>query len=67
MLDDCAPGYTFKETAHNFFVMYNGRTYPSLPKGGHGKKSPEIEIGHVRQMGRHLQIDRDCERRYVQL
>jgi len=57
MLEHCAPGYTRKLMTHNWKVMYNGLTYPSLPLGPHGRrKNVAIEIGHVKQMARTLGI-----------
>ena len=57
MLQHCAPGYTAKATDHFWCVrLPNGRTYPSLPKGEHGKKNPEIQVGHIKKMCRHLDI-----------
>jgi len=58
MLATCAPGHTRKERDHHWVVMFNGRTFPSLPKGPHGKRTnPGIQIGHVRQMVRLLEVE----------
>jgi hypothetical protein len=66
LLDQCAPGHTRKARVHNYVVRYNGKTYPTLPLGQHGKReNPPIQIGHVRQMVRQLGIDRDCVQRLV--
>lgn len=63
MLDKCAPGHKIKETTHNYCIRYGDRTYPSFPKGEHGKgMRAEIERGHIKQMIRHLHIDKDCAR-----
>ncbi len=61
ILDACAPGYTRKERTHNWAVTWKGKTYSRLPRGKHGKReSPPIEIGHIKQMIRYLEIDWDC-------
>jgi len=54
MTEKCAPGSTWTPGTHSFKVKYDGRCYPSLPK------HQDIEIGHIRKMVRHLQIDRKC-------
>jgi hypothetical protein len=64
MLDRCAPGYSCEEREHNFCIRYNGKTYPRLPRGEHKKqgkgKSPQIEIGHIKQMARQLGLKGEC-------
>ena len=64
MLDECAPGYVCKPTPHFLRFHYGGKTYPSFPRGEHGRKriseNAEIEPGHVKKLVRHLDIDRDC-------
>lgn len=59
MLDQCAPGWTCKETDHFFRLMWKDRTYPSFPK----KK--DVAVGHVKSMIRHLGIDMDCARKHL--
>jgi hypothetical protein len=57
MLDACAPGHTRKERDHNWLVRYDGKEYPRLPKGPHGRReNPPIQVGHVKNMARHLGI-----------
>lgn len=67
MLRACAPGCECRDTPHYYRVMWRGKTYPSLPKGEHGKRpgQAEVEIGHVRKMIRHLGIDLECARRHL--
>jgi hypothetical protein len=65
MLDQCSPGHTRKLLKHTWCVMWNGKTYPSLPKGEHGAGDPDIEIGHVKRMIRALGIDIDCARQLI--
>jgi hypothetical protein len=61
MLEACAKGFTRKERTHNWVVMWKGRTFPTLPLGPHGSRvNPDIQIGKVKQMVRHLGIDQDC-------
>lgn len=68
MLAECAPGHSIKTTEHYHCVMWNRRTYPSLPLGAHGKKrerKAEIRIGHVRHRIRLLGIDADCAKKHI--
>lgn len=65
MLGRCASGYTIEEKKHHHWVRYNGRTFESLPKGEHGARVPEIEIGHIVGMIRDLGIDEECARRAI--
>lgn len=65
MLDECAPGSMPQPKLHHYWVTYRGKTFTSLPKGGHGKTDPEIEDGHIRKMVRFLGIDRDCVARVL--
>ena len=65
MLRKCAPGYTFEEKTHLHWVRYQGRTF-RLPQGKHGVgNNAEIEIGHVRGLVKHLDIDPDCAKRQL--
>lgn len=66
MLDECAPGHTREQRTHHFCIYYNGSTYPSLPRGEHGKANPGIQKGHVKKMARHFGI-LDCARRVLSL
>jgi len=50
ILKECAPTHTMELKTHNWFVYYNGLTYPSLPK------YDEIEEFHLRKLGRTLGI-----------
>jgi hypothetical protein len=59
MLKRCAAGYTMRRTTHGYSIKFNGRTYPSMPK------FDNIELGHIRKMVRHLQINRDCARQTI--
>lgn len=65
MLKECAPGHSMERKVHNFWVRANGRTFRSLPTGKHGAKNPEIEVGHIRHMVRHLGIDEDCAKTHL--
>lgn len=65
MLDRCAPGYTRRRKKHHYWVTYKGKTYRALPLGQHGKRNAPIEIGHVRQMVRFLEVDLECARRVL--
>ena len=61
MLDKCAPGHTVKSREHNFVVYYLDRSFPSLPRGRHGKRdNPSIQIGHVKQLVKQLELDLEC-------
>lgn len=67
MLDKCAPDYTYQTKEHNIWVQYKGKTFYSLPKGEHGAKNPEIQVGHIRQMINHLEIDMDCAKSKLEI
>ena len=58
-LTHCAEGFTIRLSTHSRVIHYNGRVYPAFPKHS------EIEMGHIRKMIRHLQIDWDCASRYI--
>lgn len=57
MLDACAPGARIEPRKHRFWVYYNGLIFRNLPLGPHGnRRNPEIEVGWVKRMARHLGI-----------
>jgi hypothetical protein len=58
MLNACAPGHTIKEYTHTYCVMYNGKTYPRLPK------KRQIDVGHIKKMCRHPGI-LDCAKKHL--
>lgn len=60
MLDRCADGYTAVQQGHNWRVMWRGQTFPNLQLGKRKSKTPEVEMGGVEKMVKHLGIDRDC-------
>jgi hypothetical protein len=63
MLDDCLSGYTKKEHDHYWSVRFNGRVYPRLPLGPHGRRhNPEIETGYIRSLVRHFDILKCAEK-----
>jgi hypothetical protein len=65
MLDQCARGWKKKERPHNWAVLFDGRTFPNLPRGRHGARhNPPIQIGHVRQMVRFFGIE-PCAREQI--
>lgn len=67
MLEACAPGHVFRAHGdHYYLVAFNGRTFPSLPRGAHGKSNPEIQIGVVKRMARLLDI-LACAERQLQI
>lgn len=67
MLDHCAPGWAKKEREHNFAITYNGKTFPSLPRGKHGKRGGNtlIQIGHVKNMVRLFGIE-ECAATHIE-
>lgn len=66
MLEECAKGSVMREKKHNWWVSYKGRSYRRLPLGPHGKRTnPAIEIGFVRSLVRHLEIDDECAMRLI--
>lgn len=65
MLRRCADGYRRIEQSHKWRVEFNGRVFPDLPLGKRKSKTPEVELGVVRKMVRHLGIDSDCAHKYL--
>jgi hypothetical protein len=64
MLKRCAPEYRIRDHGpHKYRVEWNGRTYWSLPKGAHGEKDPEIQMGHIKKMIQFLGISMDCAKK----
>jgi len=68
MLDACAPGWTRKDGPHHFRVIYQGRTYPGLPKGEHGRRPgrAEIQKKHVKDLAEFFGI-LDCARAHLEI
>lgn len=64
MLDECAPGHTRKSGDHYWVIIFHGKIYYDLPKGEHGAKNPDIQIGHVKKLIRRLLIE-DCAKKYL--
>lgn len=65
MLERCAEGYRAVEQPHKWRVEYAGRTFPDLPLGKRASKTPEIELGAVKKMCRHLRLDPDCVHKHL--
>jgi hypothetical protein len=63
MLDHCARGYRRVEGAHKWRVEFAGRTFPDLPIGRRKSRTPEVQLGAVKKMVRHLQVDPRCAER----
>jgi hypothetical protein len=68
MLGACAPMHTRKATKHYWRITIpDGQTYPNFPLGEHGaRKDPEIQVGHIRKMARHLGI-LECAKQHIEL
>lgn len=57
MLDVCAPGHERMAKTHHWRIEYRDRTFPTLPLGEHGRRiNPDIQVGVVKKMARHLGI-----------
>ena len=57
MLVECAPGHTIEHKTHKTWVSYGKKT-AYLPRGPHGsRRSYSLEVGHVRNMVRHFEIE----------
>jgi hypothetical protein len=65
MLKACAPGLKATERTHNWCLYFGDRTYPSFPKGEHGKTNPEIEVGHIKRMARFFGI-LECAKKHIE-
>jgi hypothetical protein len=64
MLRKCADGYSIETKTHAYWVSWRGRTFRTLPRNQHSKKE-EVEIGHIRSMVRHLEVDKDCAKQHI--
>lgn len=60
MLNACAPGHESELKKHRIWVSYNGKTFYSIRKGGHGERDPEVKSGVIRKMVRVLGISVAC-------
>ena len=60
MLDTCAPGHKAIQKLHLWCVIFEGRSFKSLPVGDRSSRKAMIEAGKVRSMVRHLHIDAEC-------
>ncbi|MFP3941185.1 MAG: hypothetical protein ACLF0P_12820 [Thermoanaerobaculia bacterium] len=65
MLDRCAPGYEAVEQGHLWRVMYKDKTFPALQLGKRSSKTPEVELGNVQKMVKHLGVDPWCAWRHL--
>ncbi len=67
MLRKCAPDFQSRETDHYFRITYNGRLFPDLPRGEHGRRDgrAEIQRGVVKKMVRFLGIE-ECAKRELE-
>ena len=63
-LEECAPGAIVEVKLHRKWITVDGKTYRGFPRGGHGKRNPEVELGHVRKLVRFFDI-LDCMKRIV--
>jgi hypothetical protein len=63
-LDECAKGWTRKESDEYWTVLVPGKeAYPVFPLGKHGPRTnPEIRAGEVRSLARFFDIV-DCFKR----
>lgn len=68
MLRKCAPTFKYQETDHYFRISFNGKVFPSLPNGEHGKRDmrAEIQKGKVKQLVRVLEIE-DCAKAMLEI
>jgi hypothetical protein len=64
MLDVCAPEHVRKQADHYWHIKYNGKHYSNFPKGEHGSKNPQIQIGHIRKIIRFFNIE-ECAKRLL--
>lgn len=66
MLDTCAPNARIEPRKHRHWVYYNGLIFRDLPLGSHGSRNPEIQVGWVKKMARHLGF-LECAKRFFGL
>ena len=68
MLDVCAPGWRMKDKVHKRWIYVGAGPSYKLPRGPHGKRQRySIEIGHVKGMLRHFDIEECGQRELKQL
>jgi hypothetical protein len=60
MLSQCAAGFAATLKEHRVWIAWNGMIWRGLPKGGHGSRDHEVEVGQVRKMVRFFQLDEAC-------
>lgn len=65
MLDNCASCHTRKAGDHYWTVKFKGKIYYTLPKGKYSSKYPDVEIGHIKKLIKHLSIDEGCAKKYL--
>lgn len=68
MLDDCCPGWSFRESDEYYTIYWkNGLRFPGLTRGSHrqrGKGSAEIHALHIRKLARAFDI-MTCAKRHL--
>ena len=66
MLDICDPGYSATEGDHYWNIRHSGgkKTFATMPKGKHGARRPEAEIGFVRRLSNLFEIF-DCASKHI--
>ena len=64
MLGVCAPGHRCEKgkSSHKWRVLYKGKTFWELPKGGHDNKE-QVQLMKIAKLARILEINPDCARR----
>ncbi len=70
MLKECCPDFKIREGKHLDTVMCGKKSFPGLPKGSHSSRGPrsgrgQIQILHVRQLVRQLEIDEECAKKHL--
>ena len=68
MLDECLPGWEKRDAPHHIRITLQNRTYPSLPKGEHGKRPGrgQIQGKQVKDLAEFFGI-LECARKYLEI
>ena len=67
MLNNCAKDrHRVVPKEHYYWVYFTGKQAPfKLPRGEHGRRDPETELGHVKKIVRYGEIKPDCAKQFV--
>lgn len=66
MLDSCAKGWKCDDSDHYWVITFNGKTFPKLPLGKHGRRTnPEVKLGYAKKLATFFGLSRACVEKHV--